>query len=137
MDRTRLFTNKIIEHQHTLHKILLALSNSVSKIGYVQGFNTIVAVFLSHELKDLEIYWLMNYALKKCKLEDLFREGFPRVQLLNYQLEIFMRNYLPDLFDYLGEKGINISYFTTQWFITMFSYDLELDDVLISKYLQN
>jgi len=108
----------------------MALSNGVPKLGYVQGLNTMVALFLAQDLKDFEIYWFMKYLLVKKKLEELFVEGFPRVQLLNYQLEIYARNYLPDLIDHLDELGLKISYFTTQWFITMFTYDLEIPLVI-------
>jgi len=102
----------------------------VPKIGYVQGMNTITSVFLGAKLKDSEVYWLMKYILNKKKFEEILMDGFPRVQILNYQLDIYVRNYIPELIEFLGSKDLNVGYFSTQWFITMFSYDLEYNLLL-------
>jgi len=72
VDRTRIFTNAVRQRLNTLTDILMALSNGVPKLGYVQGLNTLVALFLAQDLKDFEIYWLMKYLLIKKKLEELF-----------------------------------------------------------------
>lgn len=136
-----------------LTNVLVASSNSLPNIGYVQGLNSIVSILLSQGLTEQQSYWMLLYLLKKCKINDLLSEGFPKVQILNYQLEIYMRNYLPDVIDYLvnfffeqllysikynkGEKGFNISYFTTQWFITLFTYELEFDQVKIICVVSN
>ena len=71
------------------------------KIGYVQGMNTITSVFLGAKLKDSEVYWLMKYILNKKKFEEILMDGFPRVQILNYQLDIYVRNYIPELIEFL------------------------------------
>lgn len=84
-----------------LLRILNALSNGMPKLGYVQGLNTIVAVFISQDLKDYEVYWLMKYILKKKKFDGILSDGFPMVQLLNYQLEIYVRHYLPEIIGHL------------------------------------
>ncbi|RYZ83408.1 MAG: hypothetical protein EOP04_20015 [Proteobacteria bacterium] len=57
--------------------------------------------FLATKLKDSEVYWLLRYILNKKKFDDVLVDGFPRVQLLNYQLDVFARNYIPELVDYL------------------------------------
>jgi len=101
IDRTHIFTDQITSRQNSLFKILIAFSNTMPKIGYIQGINSVAAVFLSHKVAESEVYWLMKYIFKKKKLDDLFTEGFSKVQLLTYQLEIYMRNYLPETIDYL------------------------------------
>jgi len=129
LDRTRSFNQVIPARQNSLLKVLIALSNAVPKVGYVQGLNSIAAVFLAHNITDSEAYWIMKYIFKKKHFDDAMVDNFAKVQLLTYQLEIYMRNYLPEIIDHLGENGINVSYFATQWFITMFSYDFELSHV--------
>jgi len=126
LDRTRSFNQVIPQRQNSLLKVLIALSNAIPKVGYVQGLNSIAAVFLAHNITDSEAYWILKYIFKKKHFDDAMLDNFAKVQLLTYQLEIYMRNYLPEIIDHLGENGINVSYFATQWFITMFSYDFEL-----------
>jgi len=111
-------------------RILLAIANSCPKIGYVQGMNVIASVFLATNLKDSEVFWLIRYVLHKKKFEEILLDGFPRVQLLNYQLDVYARIYLPELITYLTGKEINVSYFATQWFITMFAYDLNYSHII-------
>lgn len=82
-------------------RVLVAVSNSLPKTGYVQGLNAIVSILLAQKLTEQQSYWMLLYLLKKCKINEILAEGFPKVQLLNYQLEIFMRNYLPDIIDHL------------------------------------
>ena len=82
-------------------RILHALSNSIPKIGYVQGMNTLTSVFLGARLKDSEVYWMMKYIFNKKKFEEILVDGFPRVQILNYQLEVYVRNYIPFLVEFL------------------------------------
>lgn len=82
-------------------RVLVAVSNSLPKTGYVQGLNSIGSALLAQDLTEQQSYWMLLYLLKKCKVNELVAEGFPKVQILNYQLEIFMRNYLPDIIDHL------------------------------------
>ena len=87
--------------EDSLLRILFALSNSVPKIGYVQGMNTMTAVFLATRLKESEIYWLIRYIFYKKKFDEVLHDGFPQVQVLNYQLEIYAKNYIPELVEHL------------------------------------
>lgn len=87
--------------KQSMTRVLVAVSNSLPKTGYVQGLNAIVSILLAQKLTEQQSYWMLLYLLKKCKINEILAEGFPKVQLLNYQLEIFMRNYLPDIIDHL------------------------------------
>jgi hypothetical protein len=50
--------------------------------------------------------------------------GFPKTDLVNYQLYALISVYLPKLYKFLQKYDITPNYFTPQWFITLFSYDL-------------
>ena len=39
-----------------MNNVLVALSNSVKKVGYVQGINSIVGVYLTYHFTDEEVY---------------------------------------------------------------------------------
>jgi hypothetical protein len=55
-----------------LNNILLALSNSVPEVGYIQGLNSIVAIFLMKRIKEENIYWILKYMLNKLNLKILW-----------------------------------------------------------------
>ncbi|KAL4457024.1 hypothetical protein ABPG74_014662 [Tetrahymena malaccensis] len=132
IDRTIIFQGELIsgKQKEKLKKILRAISHNSKDVGYVQGLNQIVGTLIPLNLKENEIYWIVLYFLKKLKLKEMYKEGFPRLKILTFQLEIFMQNYLPELLQYLKENNISVSYFCTKWFITLFSYDLENKTIL-------
>ncbi|KAL4508330.1 hypothetical protein ABPG72_003634 [Tetrahymena utriculariae] len=132
IDRTIIFQGESIDgkQKEKLKKILRAISHNSKDVGYVQGLNQIVGTLIPLNLKENEIYWIVLYFLKKLKLKEMYKEGFPRLKILTFQLEIFMQNYLPELLQYLKENNISVSYFCTKWFITLFSYDLQNKTIL-------
>ena len=84
-----------------LKKILRAISHSVKDVGYVQGLNQIVGLFILDGKKEDEIYWIVLYFLKKMKGRELYIENFPKLKVLNFVLEVFMMNYMPELVYFL------------------------------------
>ena len=77
-------------------KVLVAIANTVQEVGYIQGLNSIAGVFLFY-LKEEESFWMMLYLLEKIRTKDIFKSDFERVSILNYQLEMFVNNYLPEI----------------------------------------
>jgi len=76
--------------------VLVAIANTVKDVGYIQGLNSIAGVFL-FVLKEEEAFWALLYLLERKQAKKIFKAGFPQVAVLNYQLQCFMENYLPDL----------------------------------------
>jgi len=76
--------------------VLVAVANTVQEVGYIQGLNLIAGVFL-FSLKEEESFWMMVYLLEKLEFKDVLRSNFERVGLLNYQLEIYLKNYFPSI----------------------------------------
>lgn len=68
----------------------MALSSSIKEVGYIQGLNTIVSVFLRNNLDEQEVFWITFYFLKKMKVNELMTDGLPKLLVLNYQFSIFL-----------------------------------------------
>jgi len=45
----------------------------------------LVATFLLNKLKENETYWISKYFLNKLRVKDLLKDGFPKLNLINYQ----------------------------------------------------
>jgi len=80
--------------------VLVAVSNSIKDVGYIQGLNSIVGVFLFY-LKEEQSFWATLFMMEKLKVKDLLKEDFQTIYVLNYQFEVFFENYLPKLNDHL------------------------------------
>ena len=78
-----------------MKNVLVALSNSIKEVGYIQGLNSIVAVYVLQHFSEEEIYWILKYKIKKLKMIDLFSDGFPKLNFLTYALRNFLFNYNP------------------------------------------
>ncbi len=85
--------------------------------------NFIVGTLLMY-LSEEESFWMLNTLTTNYGLRDMLITGFPKNDLINYQLGCLINAYLPKLHKYLKRFEITPSYFTPQWFITLFSYDL-------------
>jgi len=72
-------------------------------VGYIQGLNSIAGVFLFH-LKEEESFWMIIYMLEKLKLKDIFKDDFYKVHMLNYQLQVFVQYYLPEIANFFVKK---------------------------------
>ena len=83
----------------SLLKVLVAISNTVKEVGYIQGLNSIAGVFLFY-LKEEESFWIMLYLMERLKTKNIFQSDFEQVSLLNYQLEAYIGYYLPALSEY-------------------------------------
>ncbi len=57
----------------------------------------------------------------------MYIEGMPRLKLFQFQLNCFVQNLMPELELHLSKKGIMLEFFTSQWFLTMFSFDFTLE----------
>jgi len=113
----------------SLLRVLVAISNTVTDTGYIQGLNSIAGTFLFY-LKEEESFWMTLFMMEKLKVKDIFAENFHRVHILNYQLQIFLEFYIPEISHHIEQGPVEMSYFTTPWFITLYSYFFTLDNII-------
>lgn len=92
--------------KRNLQNILRAISNSYPDIGYTQGMNFWVGVLILNGLKENEVYWLLRFFLTKMDLKSMVSPGFPRMCILNYQLEIYLKFQMKDVIDKLVQTNI-------------------------------
>jgi len=94
----------------------------------MQGLNYVAGVFLFY-LKEEQAFWATLYLLEKLNAKDLLKENFETIHLLNYQFEVLLNNYLPAVSNHLNGQPVSVSYITTPWFITLYSYHMSLPKV--------
>jgi len=84
------------EGRASLLRVLIAVSNTIQDMGYIQGLNSIAGTFLLY-LREEEAFWIMMYFMEKLKFKDLLNESFSKIHELNYQLKAYLQYYLPQV----------------------------------------
>lgn len=66
----------------------------------------------------------MKFLMRKVGLQEIFMNNFKKLKFLNFAVAVYLRNEMPRLSTLLLENEIDLSYFSTRWFLTFFSFDL-------------
>eukprot|EP01063_Lacrimia_lanifica_P009306 TRINITY_DN16302_c0_g1_i1.p1 TRINITY_DN16302_c0_g1~~TRINITY_DN16302_c0_g1_i1.p1 ORF type:complete len:330 (+),score=124.01 TRINITY_DN16302_c0_g1_i1:139-1128(+) len=109
--------------QQSLLRVVTAYAVYDPRVGYCQGMGFIVATLLT-QMAEEEAFWCFVVMMRHPKylLGDLYLQGFPRLQEFFGILQLLLERHCPKLASHLQEQGIQMSFFATQWFMTLFVY---------------
>lgn len=133
LDRTfpthRLFHDGIGNNgvgQLALRRMLRAYANFNPKVGYCQGMGFVAATLWIQLQDEQKAFWalvsLMDNDLHN--LKRLYEPGFPQLQCCFFVLKKLVDKLLPKVGQKMDSYGIEFSFFSTHWFLTVFSYYL-------------
>ncbi|KAF9650901.1 RabGAP/TBC [Thelephora ganbajun] len=118
--------------QENLFNVLKAYSLHDPQVGYCQGLPFVVAILLLN-MPDEEAFCLLVRLMHSYDLRGHFLPEMPRLQLrlINnpIQFERSIEEYLPVLHIHFLRQGVKSSMFSSQWFLTLFSYRFPHDMV--------
>ncbi|SBS96513.1 GTPase-activating protein, putative, partial [Plasmodium malariae] len=120
-----LFKNNYEKGQQILFNVLKAYSNYNKDLGYCQGMAFIVATFILY-MSEEDAFYMLIALLDKYKLNDLFSSEMP---LLNEYLHIFdklLYYTFPKIHNHLQKENVHSSMYASQWFVTLFSYNINI-----------
>lgn len=126
--------------RHILKSVLVALSNSIPKLGYIQGLNAIVGALTlgvmdlpelnaehNLELVQQTVYCGVKHFLVGRNFLLFYTDGFLRYRSLCLQLSLMMAAILPELSSHfvacINQKRVSFELgpLTMKWFFTLFS----------------
>ncbi|RNF23972.1 rab-like GTPase activating protein [Trypanosoma conorhini] len=110
-----------------LRGILRAYANLDPEVGYVQGMAFLASTLLLH-IEDEEKTFCAFVSLMhrpKYSMSKMFSAGFPALHMRFYQLEKLMRRRCTSLLRLLKKFHVTPELYATQWFLTLFSYQLD------------
>ena len=111
-------------YRKKLQNILIAISYTYPKIGYVQGMNYIVSFFLKITNNEKKSYDLMSALLGKTDYGQSLLNEFEMIKKCFYVFERLIFIYLPELSCVLKKNNVSSSYYISPWFITLFTNSL-------------
>jgi len=116
--------------QSALMNVLKAYSVYDPDVGYCQGMGFLSAMFLSY-MPEEQTFWHLVACLnnKKFGLSDIYRPGMPRVSKIMFTFDSLLATFLPKLAQHLEKEGLHPTMYSSQWFITLFSYSFRFEFV--------
>jgi len=118
--------------QGALRRVLRAYSQYDTEVGYCQGMNFIVAMFLTF-LTEEESFWLLVIVMNEepYMLRALYGEDMSGTHEILYIADKLMKQFVPKLWKHLEREGIHNSMFVTQWLVTLYTSSFPFD--LVSR----
>lgn len=122
VDVIRSFNNlKEISHD-TLKKILKTYAIVNPDLNYCQGMNFIAGfLYLVMDKEEALAFAVMREIIERYAMSNLFNTELPMLKLMFYQLDRLISINLPDLHNHFKDETINSSYFSSPFFITIFT----------------
>ncbi|KAL7498014.1 hypothetical protein ACHAWT_008522 [Skeletonema menzelii] len=114
--------------QGALRRILRAYSQYDNEVGYCQGMNFMVAMFLTF-LSEEESFWLLVVVMNEDRymLRALYGEDMSGTHEVLYIADKLMKQFVPKLWKHLEKEGIHHSMFVTQWLLTLYTSSFPFD----------
>lgn len=118
--------------QGALRRVLRAYSQYDNEVGYCQGMNFIVAMFLTF-LSEEESFWLLVVVMNEDRymLRALYGEDMSGTHEILYIADKLMKQFVPKLWKHLEVEGIHNSMYVTQWLLTLYTSSFPFD--LVSR----
>lgn len=117
--------------QRALSNVLRAYSALDREVGYCQGMGFVVGLLLGY-IPEEDSFWVLRRLMLESpwKMAELYKPGMPGAQLLLFQFEALLDEFVGDVAEHLRKESIVPSMYATQWFITVFAYNFPFDVVV-------
>ena len=118
--RTNFSENKI-QNQLKIRNILKSMRKAKYNIKYCQGMNYIAAFLLNITGDEEEAFYLFLSIFDCTDYGKLFIDDLAKLKKYFYVFGRLLNVLLPELDYYLKDNKIDVSYFVSPWFITLFT----------------
>ncbi len=104
-----------------LRNILTSVAFIRPEIGYCQGMNFIAGALINFFDNEEICFWIFLSFIDDLELSFLFLKNMPDYYIRIFQLNYYIKEYFPELFDHLQKAQINADLFFSKWILTIFS----------------
>ena len=105
-----------------LYNILISFVYSENKINYVQGINSITAFIYDLTQNEEDTFHFLICLFNYTQIRDIYDdEEFHHLKILFYSMERILYLYLPKIYSRLKDLNMQISFFMSAYFITLFT----------------
>ena len=115
------FTENKEENREKIANILKAISKESPNITYCQGMNYIASFLLMITNDEEETFYIFLALLFYTEYGNLFKDDLEKLKKYFYVFERLINILLPELYFYFKNNNINVNFFVSPWFITLFT----------------
>ena len=115
------FTTKKLQNQLRIRNILKSIRQAKNNLKYCQGMNYIAAFLLNITNDEEEAFYLFLSIFDGTDYGKLFVDDLAKLKKYFYVFGRLLNVLLPELDFYLKDNKIDVSYFVSPWFITLFT----------------
>mmetsp|Transcript_18683 Transcript_18683/g.31949 ORF Transcript_18683/g.31949 Transcript_18683/m.31949 type:complete len:306 (-) Transcript_18683:36-953(-) len=136
VDVVRSFNSLKEISQDTLKNILKTYAVVNTSLDYCQGMNFIAGfLYLTLGKNEALAFAVMREVIEKYHIYNLFNEEQPMLKLMFYQLDRLISIHLPDLHSHFKNETINSSYFSSPYFVTLFTSILQTQPTFENSWM--
>ncbi|WRK31981.1 Rab-GTPase-TBC domain containing protein, partial [Cryptosporidium parvum] len=121
---------QINENQNKMIEILFKISYALPNVGYCQGMNYLVGIFLyALDFNVEQVYSSVMSILINWEYQEIYNKGLIKLREMCFVFNELIKEYLPEIYDNIfnnkeNEIEITSELFAIQWFLTLFTYDI-------------
>eukprot|EP00455_Lapot_gusevi_P018500 TRINITY_DN2010_c0_g2_i2.p1 TRINITY_DN2010_c0_g2~~TRINITY_DN2010_c0_g2_i2.p1 ORF type:complete len:255 (+),score=58.27 TRINITY_DN2010_c0_g2_i2:175-939(+) len=104
-----------------LSRVLNAYALHDPQVGYVQGMNDLVSIFLLVVREEEEAFWLLQCYMQS--MRAYYLNGMAKLQDSMARFGRYLQYLYPRLHSHFHPQGIEPFCYVTPWFLTLFSYN--------------
>jgi len=112
--------------QRALYNVLKCYSVFDKEVGYCQGMSYLCGILVSY-MNEADAFWVLTALLKTYNLRGLYLNGLPLLRNYLHRFSGLVKEYLPVLAQHFENYGIQPFYYCSEWFTTLFSYNISFD----------
>ncbi len=116
--------NKAISHS-AMQNVLRAYAQANRKVEYCQGMNFIVGFIYLIMQDEARTFKFFSRLIEEYKMGELFTQDVPLLKRYFYQIDRLFYIHCPELSESFRSEGVSASYFTSAWFMTLFTHSLQ------------
>ncbi|OMJ91649.1 hypothetical protein SteCoe_5804 [Stentor coeruleus] len=124
MDVNRSYQDRTEMHQ-ALKNVLKTYAFFNPDVSYCQGMNFIAGTFLQIFKDESFSFKCLIGLVKKFDMSPIFQVGVPKLRCMLYQLDQIIEIKLPDIQKVFKLEGVSAGFFSSSWFLTLFSSNLQ------------
>ena len=139
MDVQRSFTKMKSVDPTALTNILKTYAFFNPEIEYCQGMNFVAGFLYLLFRNEEKSFKALQEIIEVNNMAELFNPELPRLKLFFYQLDRLTSIHLPQLHAHFKDEMVNSSYYSSPWFITIFTNSLQsmnTNDNICEKILE-
>lgn len=124
--------NNMVGQDH-LYNVLKAISLYFPNLGYTQGMNFLVALFLLVSGgNELQAFWMFVALARDPKflVMGLFEKDFPLTNFYIFVMFKVLKEEMPELYYHIKKQQIPSELWLLKWFMTMYIHVLPANDVV-------